>query len=65
MVTISKGCLVKTEPSIKEVICTIGENENFVIENINDTLVFITEEGAKDLKSRVEAILNRPNKDVK
>lgn len=64
MVSITKGCLVKTEPSIKEVIVNIGENENFIIENINDTLVFITEEGAVGLKSRVEGILNRA-KDVK
>lgn len=58
MVTITKGSLIKTEPSIKEIIVNIAENENFLIENINDSLVFITENGATGLKKRIENILN-------
>lgn len=64
MVTITKGCLIKTEPSIKEIIVNIAENENFLIENINDSLVFITENGSVGLKTRIENILNGV-KDVK
>lgn len=58
MVKITKGCLIKTEPSIKEVIVKIGELENFIIEDINDNLLFITENGSKGLKEKVESIMS-------
>lgn len=58
MVKATKGYFLRTEPSVKEVILKLGESENFVIEDINDTCVFITPEGAPDIKERVEAIMN-------
>ncbi|CCI73982.1 ECU09_1615 [Encephalitozoon cuniculi GB-M1] len=58
MVKATKGYFLRTEPSVKEVILKLGETENFVIEDINDTCVFITPEAASDIKDRVELIMS-------
>lgn len=57
MVKAIRGCLIETEPSIKEVICNIGGNENFLIEEIDDTHVFITEEASLKIKQRISKIM--------
>jgi len=53
-----KGCLVETEPSIKEVILKLGENEKFVIEEIDDSRIFITQAAAVGIKERVAKIMS-------
>ncbi|AHL30153.1 subunit Tfb5 of transcription factor TFIIH complex [Encephalitozoon intestinalis ATCC 50506] len=58
MVKATKGYFLRTEPSVKEVILKLGETENFIIEDINDTCIFITPEAASDIKERVELIMN-------
>ncbi len=58
MVNATKGYFLRTEPSVKEVVLKLGESENFVIEDINETCVFITPEAASDIKERVELIMN-------
>lgn len=58
MVKATKGYFLRTEPSVKEVVLKLGESENFVIEDINDTCVFITPEGASGIKDRVELIMS-------
>lgn len=58
MVKATKGFFLRTEPSVKEVILKLGESEKFIIEDINDTCVFITPEAAADIKQRVEAIMD-------
>ncbi|KHN68982.1 subunit Tfb5 of transcription factor TFIIH complex [Ordospora colligata] len=58
MVNATKGYFLRTEPSVKEVVLKLGESENFVIEDINETSVFITPEAASDIKERVELIMN-------
>jgi len=57
MVRSIKGTLIQTEPSIKEVILKLGESENFIIEDINDNAVFITQEAAVNIKERVHKIM--------
>lgn len=64
MVKATKGCFVYTEPSVKAVIIKIGESENFIIEDINDNSVFITNNGAVNLKERVEFIMSSNFKDT-
>lgn len=58
MVKAIKGKLIETEPSIKEVILLLGENENFIIEDINDTAVFVKDTTAPGLKRRVDNIMS-------
>lgn len=58
MVKAVKGSLVETEPSIKEVILKLGENGNFVIEEIDDCRIFITQEAAAGIKERVSKIMS-------
>lgn len=58
MVKATKGYFLRTEPSVKEVILRLGETENFIIEDISETAVFITPEGASGIKERVETIMN-------
>lgn len=57
MVKAVKGCLVETEPSIKEIVLKLGENENFVIEEIDDNRIFIKQEAAVNIKDRVAKIM--------
>lgn len=57
MVKATKGCLIETEPSIKEVISMLGEAENFVIEDISDTAIFIKQEAATNIKERVSKVM--------
>lgn len=59
MVKAIRGTLVKSEPSIKEVILKLGESEKFIIEDINDTAVFITKDASKDIKEKVHKIMSR------
>lgn len=58
MVKAVKGCFIETEPSIKEVILKLGENENFIIEEIDDNRLFIKQEGAVGLKERISKIMS-------
>ncbi len=58
MVKAIKGTLIETEPSIKEVIMTIGERKNFIIENINDTMIFINSSAVSGLKEQVNKIMS-------
>lgn len=58
MVKAIKGTFIETEPSIKEVILTIGEKNQFIIENINDTMVFINSKGVVGLKDNVSKIMS-------
>lgn len=60
MVRAIRGILIETEPSIKELILNLGENENFIIEDINDNAVFITQAGAAGIKERVQRIMSHP-----
>lgn len=58
MVKASKGSFIETEPSIKEVIIKLGENEKFIIEEIDDNRLFITQEAAANIKERVSKIMS-------
>lgn len=58
MVKASKGSFIETEPSIKEVIIKIGENEKFIIEEIDDYRLFITQEAASKIKERISKIMS-------
>lgn len=57
MVKAIKGCLIETEPSIKEVILRFGENENFVIEEIDDMHLFVLQDSIKKIKENVAKIM--------
>ncbi|TBU12681.1 putative subunit Tfb5 of transcription factor TFIIH complex [Hamiltosporidium tvaerminnensis] len=52
MVKAVRGCLIKTEPSVKEVILKISETEHYVIEDINETTLFVNYDCLDTLKSR-------------
>lgn len=58
MVKASKGSFIETEPSIKEVIMKIGEKERFIIEEIDDNRLFITQEAAVNIKERISKIMS-------
>lgn len=58
MVKASKGTFIETEPSIKEVIMKLGENEQFVIDEIDDNRLFITQEAAVNIKERISKIMS-------
>lgn len=57
MVKAVRGCLVKTEPSIREIILKISESENFIIEDINDETLFIDPSFKERLKENVDKVL--------
>jgi hypothetical protein len=57
MVKAVKGCLVETEPSIKEIILKLSENEDFLIEEIDDCRIFIKQEAAVKIKERISKIM--------
>lgn len=58
MVKAIKGCFIDTEPSIKEIIVKLGENEKFIIEEIDDNRLFIKQEAAVGIKERVSRIMS-------
>lgn len=58
MVKAIKGCLIRTEPSIKEIIMKIGENENFIIEDINDRMLFVNPRCKESLKDKVDKVIS-------
>lgn len=55
MVKMIRGTLIKTEPSLKEIIMS-GRNDA-VIEDVNDTAIFVKTENVTDIKIYVEKIL--------
>lgn len=57
MVRSVKGILVVTEPSIKEVIARLDRKERFIIEEVDDTTLFIKEEAAAHLKERIAELM--------
>lgn len=57
MVKIVKCVLIKTEPSIKEVISYLSESASFLIHDVDDHHIFITEEGAKNIELKVKEIM--------
>lgn len=57
MVRSVKGILVVTEPSIKEVITRLDRKERFIIEEVDDTTLFIKEEAAAHLKERIAELM--------
>lgn len=59
MVRCIKGTLIQTEASIREVILSLSEPEDFIIEDIDDNNVFITREAASNIKERVYSVINR------
>ncbi|KAK1348290.1 hypothetical protein LUQ84_002296 [Hamiltosporidium tvaerminnensis] len=64
MVKAVRGCLIKTEPSVKEVILKISETEHYVIEDINETTLFVNYDCLDTLKSRVEKVLSSTTRTV-
>ena len=62
MVQIKKCVLIKTEPSIKEVISNIAEDKKFLILDVDDTNIFITENGARNIEKRVKNIMGTLSK---
>ena len=58
MVKALKGSLITTEQSIHEIILKIGENENFLIEDIDDTTLFLDQSCKNTIKGKVNKILN-------
>ena len=58
MVKATRGTLIETDPSVKEVILRLGTAEKFVIEDINDSVIFITKESAINIKERVNKIMS-------
>ncbi|ORD94742.1 hypothetical protein ECANGB1_36 [Enterospora canceri] len=57
MVRERKCVMIKTEPSIKEVIGTIAENKKFLIHDMDDNYIFITEQGAKNIEQKVKNVM--------
>ncbi|KAI5169198.1 TFIIH basal transcription factor complex TTD-A subunit [Pancytospora epiphaga] len=61
MVYSIKGTLIQTEPSVKELILKLGEDENFIIEDINDSAIFITREAAININERIRNVMGENN----
>ncbi|KAI4292473.1 TFIIH basal transcription factor complex TTD-A subunit [Pancytospora philotis] len=58
MVRCIKGALVQTEPSIHEVIVKLSKADNFIIEDIDDSAIFITQKAAATIKEQVQRVMN-------
>lgn len=59
---VKKCVLVKTEPSIKEVIINLAEKQHFLIDDVDDNNIFITEKGAKNIERKVKHIMDSISK---
>lgn len=57
MVQIKKCVMVDTDPSIKEVISYITENNGTMIYDTEDKYIFITEQGARNIEGRVKEMM--------
>lgn len=55
MVKVIKGCLIKTEPSIKEIIMRVAEHA--VINEVNNETLFIKSEFVAEIKQKVDKII--------
>ncbi|KAM0679162.1 TFIIH complex subunit tfb5 [Binucleata daphniae] len=55
MVKMIRGTLIRTEPSLKEIILS-GRNDT-VIEDVSDTLIFVKSETVNETKGYVERML--------
>lgn len=55
MVKVVKGCLIKTEPSIKEIIMRVAEHA--VIMEINENTLFVKGEYIDEIKQQVDKII--------
>ncbi len=54
----AKKCtLIKTDTIIKEIVSILGEQENFLIDEINDNSVLVTNAAAVAIEERVEDFL--------
>ncbi|EJW03761.1 hypothetical protein EDEG_01956 [Edhazardia aedis USNM 41457] len=62
MVKLSRGSLLKTEPNIKELILRICEHA--VIEDINDSTLFVKTEYIEDIKVQVYKIIANATKQL-
>lgn len=60
MVKAVQGTLIQTEPSIKEIITRVAEYA--VIEDINETTIFIKTEYFEDIKQQVDKIIANATK---
>lgn len=56
MVKAIKGTLIETDPSVKEIILSTSE-ENVVIEDINDRMLFIDTAYKEEIIEKVEKIV--------
>ncbi|RVD92923.1 TFIIH basal transcription factor complex TTD-A subunit [Tubulinosema ratisbonensis] len=57
MVKAVKGTLIETDPSVKEIIQMFTAEENVVIEDINDRMLFIDTAYKEAITEKVEKIL--------
>lgn len=56
MVRATRGVFLLTEPSIREIILSLNEKQNFVIEQLNDNALFLLPN--TDKGKEVENVLN-------
>lgn len=57
MVRAVRGVMLEIEPSIHEVLKQLNETNNFIIEDISDTVLFVKAEAASSLKEQVAKVM--------
>ncbi|KCZ76179.1 hypothetical protein H311_01692 [Anncaliia algerae PRA109] len=57
MVKAIKGCLIETDPSVKEIILMLTTEENVIIEDINDRMLFIDSNYKDNIVNRVDKVV--------
>ncbi|KAM0688651.1 TFIIH complex subunit tfb5 [Conglomerata obtusa] len=62
MVKAVKGSLIKTEPSLKEII--MRGREDIVIEDIDDKTLFVKTENVNEMKQYIEKIIANATKQL-
>lgn len=58
MVKTIKGTLLKCDPSVKQIILRLDREHSFIIEDIDDTTLFIDQKFLKIVEEETEKTIN-------
>ncbi|KAH9387261.1 TFIIH basal transcription factor complex TTD-A subunit [Nematocida major] len=58
MVKAIKGVLIECDPSVKQIVMRLNREHNFIIQEIDDTTLFIDAKYLKKVEDETEKMLN-------
>ncbi|KAI5191001.1 TFIIH basal transcription factor complex TTD-A subunit [Nematocida sp. AWRm77] len=58
MVKAIKGILLECDPSIKQILARLDREHNFIIQDIDDTTLFVENRNLSEIEEETEKMLN-------